>query len=88
MGMTSVRMPDELLDQLNLAAEKLRRSKGWIINDALREYLSREERKSKILEETLEALDDVKAGRVINGTEVMDWLESWGTEHEKSPPRT
>ena len=87
MGMTSVRMPDELLEQLNLAAEKLRRSKGWIINDALREYLAREERKSQILEETLEALEDVKAGRVIEGTEVMDWLKSWGTEHEKSPPR-
>ena len=88
MGMTSVRMPDELLEQLNLAAEKLRRSKGWIINDALREYLAREERKTRILEQTLEALDDVKAGRLIEGEEVMDWLKSWGTDHEKSPPKT
>ena len=88
MGMTSVRMPDELLEQLNLAAEKLRRSKGWIINDALREYLAREERKTRILEQTLEALDDVKAGRLIEGEEVMEWLKSWGTEYEKSPPET
>lgn len=87
MGMTSVRMPDELLNQLNLVSKKLKRSKGCIINDALREYLGREERKSKILEETLEALDDVKAGRVIEGVEVMDWLKNWGTEHEKSHPK-
>ena len=36
MGMTSVRMPDELLEQLQETAVKLRRSKGWIINDAVR----------------------------------------------------
>ena len=83
MGMTSVRMPDELLEQLNLAAEKLRRSKGWIINDALKEYLAHEERKTQLLEETLEAIADIKQGRVIEGIEVMDWLDSWGTKREK-----
>lgn len=87
MGMTSVRMPDELLDQLEQAAEKLRRSKGWIINDAVKEYLSREERKAQMLEETRQALADIKAGRVVDGEEVMDWLESWGTESEKAPPK-
>ncbi len=86
MGMTSVRMPDELLEQLEQTAEKLRRSKGWIINDAVKEYLSREERKAQILEETREALADIKAGRVAGGEEVMDWLESWGTDQEKAPP--
>ncbi len=87
MGMTSVRMPDELLSQLQTTAEKLRRSKGWIINDAVKEYLVREERKSLMLEETLAALEDVKAGRIVAGEEVMDWLASWGTDAEKTPPK-
>lgn len=87
MGMTSVRMPDELLEQLELAAEKLRRSKGWIINDAVKEYLSREERKAQMLEETRQALADIKAGRLVDGEEVMGWLESWGTDQEKAPPK-
>ncbi len=56
MGMTSVRMPDELMSQLEQTAEKLRRSKGWIINDAVKEYLAREKRKSQVLIETHEAL--------------------------------
>jgi len=80
-------MPDELLEQLEQTAEKLRRSKGWIINDAVKEYLSREERKAQILEETREALADIKAGRVVDGEEVMDWLESWGTDQEQAPPK-
>ncbi|MBT3203742.1 MAG: ribbon-helix-helix protein, CopG family [Gammaproteobacteria bacterium] len=83
MGMTSVRMPDELMSQLEQAAEKLRRSKGWIINDALKEYLTREQRKTKMLEETYEALADIKAGRVTDGNEILDWLDTWGTESEK-----
>ena len=86
MGMTSVRMPDELLEQLQETAEKLRRSKGWIINDAVREYLVKEERKSRMLEDTREALADIKAGRVVDGAEVIDWLDSWGTDNEKTPP--
>ncbi|MEE8057806.1 MAG: ribbon-helix-helix protein, CopG family [Pseudomonadales bacterium] len=85
--MTSVRMPDELMEQLDQAAEKLRRSKGWIINDAVKEYLEREARKARMLEETHEALADIKAGRVVDGAEVMDWLGSWGTEDEKAPPQ-
>jgi predicted transcriptional regulator len=86
MGMTSVRMPDELLDRLDRTAEQLRRSKGWIIKDALEEYLAREELKQRRNQETLDSWEDYKAGRVIDGDEMMAWLESWGTEDEKEPP--
>ena len=86
MGMTSVRMPDELLDRLEKTAEKIQRSKGWIIKDAVKQYLAREELKQRRKEETLEAWKDYKAGRVIDGDEVMAWLDSWGTEDEKEPP--
>lgn len=37
--------------------------------------------------ETLEALADVEAGRVIEGEKVMDWLGSWGSEDALAPPR-
>lgn len=87
MGMTSVRMPDELLDELELAAEKLDRSKGWIINDAVKEYLAKEDRKEQIRKETMEALADIKAGRVANGDAVIEWLGSWGAQQEKEPPK-
>jgi predicted transcriptional regulator len=29
---------------------------------------------------------DIEAGRLIDGDEVMEWLESWGTENELEPP--
>ena len=86
MGMTSVRMPDELLNRLENAAEKLRRSKSWIIKDAVEEYLVREELKQRRNQETLESWEDHKAGRVIDGDEVAAWLDSWGTDDEKESP--
>ena len=87
MGMTSVRMPDELMSQLEETAEKLQRSKGWVINDAVKDYLAREKRKAERLVQTREALEDIDMGRVVNGQEVMNWLDSWGSDMEKSPPK-
>jgi predicted transcriptional regulator len=33
-----------------------------------------------------EGLEDLRAGRVLDGSSVMSCLESWGTEHELAPP--
>ena len=87
MGMTSVRMPDDLMDQLEATASRLRRSKGWIIKDAVREYLEREGRRQQRLLETQEALADLDAGRVIDGDAVLEWIDSWDTSEEREPPR-
>ncbi len=86
MGMTTVRMPDDLMQRLDAASERLRRAKGWIINDAVREYLEREDRHVRRLEETRQALAELDAGDLVDGEEVLAWLESWGTEHEADPP--
>jgi predicted transcriptional regulator len=87
MSMTSVRMPDDLMRCLDAATERLRRSKGWIINDAVREYLEREDKCLRSLEETKDALAELNAGELIDGDEVLAWLDSWGTDHEREPPR-
>ncbi|MGK7892309.1 MAG: CopG family ribbon-helix-helix protein [Xenococcus sp. (in: cyanobacteria)] len=59
------------------------RSNSWIINDALRLYIAREEKKQQMLRETKEALADLEAGRVVSGEEVIKWLETWGTKIKK-----
>ena len=35
-------------------------------------------------QDTLDALESVKAGDVIDGESVHDWLESWGTGEEQN----
>lgn len=87
MAMTSVRMPDELAEDLDRIASRLKRTKGWIINEALREFLARETLKQRRLEETLEGIAALEAGETVDGDEVLDWLDSWGTEDELPPPK-
>lgn len=78
MATTSVRIPDELLEKLNQTAIRRKRSKSWLINDALAEYLEREEQRVRMLNETETALHELKAGKVVDGDEVLQWLDSWG----------
>jgi predicted transcriptional regulator len=87
MGMTSVRMPDDLMERLDATAARLRRSKGWVINDAVREYLEREELQQRRDQETREALAELEAGSLVDGDDVVAWLDSWGSDNELEPPR-
>jgi predicted transcriptional regulator len=65
----------------------LQRIKDWIINEALRQFISQEDRKLKMMEETEEAIADIEASRLISGEEVRQWLENWGSPQEKAAPR-
>ena len=87
MGTTSVRMPDDLMQRLDAMATRLRRSKGRVINDAVREYLERDELRQHRDQETREALAELDAGQLVDGDEVLAWIDSWGCENELEPPR-
>ena len=88
MTTTSFRLDKDIEGKLDDVAQSLRRSKSWIINDALRHYIEREERRQRMLRETEEAIADLEAGRIVSGEEVMSWLESWGTELETEAPQS
>jgi predicted transcriptional regulator len=87
MSVTSVRLSAELEERLAAVAERARRTKSWIINEAVRDYLERLGEDEKRWGETLEALASLRAGRVADGDEVMAWIASWGKKGEKKPPR-
>ena len=87
MTTTSFRLDDDLGTKLEDIAESMRRSKSWIINDALRLYIEREQRRQRMLRETEEALADLEASRVIEGEVVMQWLETWGSDEEIKAPQ-
>jgi predicted transcriptional regulator len=86
MTTTSFRLDEELQKKLESTAARLKRSKGWLINEAVRQYIEREEIITRMLSETQEALADIEAGRVVSGEEVLNWLKTWGTEAETNAP--
>ena len=87
MGVTSVRLNSEVEIPLENLAHKLDRSKNYIINQAIKEYVQRQSMEDSRWVDTLEAINSVKAGKTVNEAEVASWLESWGSENELSPPK-
>lgn len=87
MTTTSFRLDEDLQEKLDSTAARLKRTKGWLINEAVRQYIEREELRTRMLSETLEAIADVEAGHIVSGEEVLNWLKTWGSETESKAPR-
>jgi len=87
MGVTSVRLQPEIENPLEKLATKLDRSKNYLINQAIKEFLARKSLEDQKWGETLEALDSVKSNRVVTEQDVNEWLASWGKDNEIQPPK-
>ena len=88
MGVTSIRLQPEIEKPLESLAKKLDRSKNYLINLAIKEFIERKSIDEKRWSETIEAIASVKAGKVVAEENVNKWLESWGSESEIKPPKT
>lgn len=86
MSITSVRLQAEVETPLEVLAKRLDRSKNYLINQAVKEYLERQSVEEERWRETLTAIESVKKGKRVEEAKVTAWLESWGQENELEPP--
>jgi predicted transcriptional regulator len=86
MSVTSVRISADIEAPLESLAKRLDRSKNYIINQAIKEFIARQLMEDSRWEDTLKALGSVQEGRLIEEAEVSKWLQSWGTDNEITPP--
>ncbi len=86
MGVTSIRLNPENEAPLEALAKKLDRSKNYIINQAVKEFIARQAMEDSRWADTLAALNSVKAGKSISEEAVSEWITSWGSSNEKEPP--
>jgi len=86
MSVTSLRLQPDLEKRLNETAGKLQRSKNWLINQAIKDFLNKESLEDKRWQETLAALESLRKGDVVDAGSVHSWLESWGTDNELQKP--
>ena len=87
MSITSVRLSDEVDKPLESLANKLDRSKNYLINQAIKEFLAKNSLEESRWAETLEALKWIKSGQSLDESDVNAWLNSWGTGERKEPPK-
>ncbi len=78
MGVTSIRLDKEVEQPLALLASKLDRSRNYLINQAIKEYIARQSMEEKRWQDTLAALESVESGDVVSESEVATKLKSWG----------
>lgn len=86
MSVTTVRLQAEVEQHLEAIAGRLHRSKGWVINQALSEYVEKQQLEQARWQQTLEAMESAAQGKVVDAEAVHDWLNSWGTENEIDAP--
>lgn len=86
MSVTSIRLQNDLEAPLDKLAKKTSRSKNWIINEALKQYLVQQAEDEKRWQMTLEALESASAGNIVDGEKVHAWLKTWGTDNEQESP--
>ena len=77
-------VPEELAQKVDLMAERLERSKNWIVKQALSAWVDQEEERGRL---TREAMADVEAGRVIDHQAVQAWADSLSTDTPLPVPR-
>lgn len=80
----SVHVPEELVDKVDQIAARLDRSRGWVVKQALADWLGQEEERRRL---TLEALADVDTGQVIDHQAVQAWADSLDTDKPLPMPR-
>lgn len=86
MGVTSIRLSKENEEPLEKLSLKLDRSKNYLINQAIKEYISRQSMADAQWEDTLKSLASIKESKTIDESEVLSWIKSWGTDNELSAP--
>ncbi|HLB05278.1 MAG TPA: ribbon-helix-helix protein, CopG family [Thermodesulfobacteriota bacterium] len=73
----------ELRDRLKKLGTAKHRSPHWIMREAIREYVEREEEAEKLRQETIERWKAYKKdGKHVSNEAMIAWLDTWGTDKE------
>jgi len=82
----TIKLDIDTKDKLNHLSKVKARSPHWLMKKAIDNYVEKEELKEKLRQETLTRWKEAESGKVISNSEVMSWLEAWGTKEEKERP--
>jgi len=84
---TSVKLDDVLKKRIQHLADLRHRSAHWIMREAIRDYVEREEARESFKQESLASWTAYQeTGQHLTGQEARDWLNTWGTDKETEVP--
>ena len=77
----TLRVPAQVKTNLESFGKSIHRSKSYIAEKAIEEYL---ERNSWQIAELKSAEEEIKQGKFISNDEVNNYLDSWGSDENKA----
>lgn len=84
---TSLKLEDSITQRIKGLAEQRDRSPHWLMREAIRQYIEREEARESFKAEALASWTAYREdGRHLTGQEATDWLTSWGGDAEAPRP--
>ena len=81
----TVRLDAAIKAKLEALAQSTQRSKSWLASEAIAAYVEQESWQIQQIQEAVQLADQPDADWVAH-EEVSTWLNTWGTEEEKSAP--
>ena len=85
---TTVKIDDQLRERIQHLAGIRQRLSHWIMKEAIRDYVEREEKRESFKQEALRSWKEYQdTGLHLSGKEVRDWLTTWGTDTESELPK-
>lgn len=84
---TSVKLDVNTKNRIKQLADSRDRTAHWVMQQAIQQYLDREEKRDQFRKETIAAWNNYQeTGLHVTADEVSDWLDTWGTDKETEAP--
>ena len=89
MPSKAIKLDDEIYSRLKALAEARQRTPHWLMKEAIRQFLEREEESEQLRRESLERWERFEAtGETVSHEAVEAWLQTWGTDREGKCPKS
>ena len=83
----AIKIDQKTKDRYNNLARIKDRSAHWMMREAIRQYLDREEKRESFHRDAMKSWNEYQeTGLYATGDEVITWLKTWGTGNEKDAP--
>ena len=84
---SSVKLDEQLKSRVKHLAQQRNRSPHWIMCEAIRDYVDREEKRESFKLEALASWKSyLETGQHVTLEEAGEWLQSWGSASEGETP--
>jgi predicted transcriptional regulator len=83
----AIKLDEDTRDRVKRLAEARQRSSHWLMLEAIRQYVEREEKREAFRQDGIRAWNEYQeTGLHVTGDEVIAWLDTWGEENEQAAP--